>query len=142
MAILQAVPGVEVKILANQLMLKEYVDPDATNTSPDATNISPDATNASPDATNTSGLAKSVTKYIESVPNTEFSVQINFTPEIYSQGQYALGTNIYLDGKIARSTMTRKNNAVGSLTYNSALTQEGNRWYNRRFMFCDLETCE
>ena len=121
MAILSAVPGLEVTVLVNGNPLKEYDD-------------------AEFDKSNTS--AREMSKYVVSVPGAEFSIRLACTKEALIHRAATLIVNMHLDGERVVRRIMMKHEIPGVVTLNDTAQLKNDKWYNKKFMFCEVQTAQ
>ncbi|KAI1074505.1 hypothetical protein F5B20DRAFT_563534 [Whalleya microplaca] len=129
MAILEDVPGVQVTVEINGQDVREYNDPDASESGP--------------------ADCPTSYKYIECIDDAEFSVKARIS-EDYEWGykDHSLATRLYVDGKFIRGQFARERDTFHNGYYEIHLrrfetrSQTSGEWYSHKLKFSAINTVD
>ncbi|KAI1354523.1 hypothetical protein F5Y01DRAFT_311721 [Xylaria sp. FL0043] len=127
MAVLEEVPGVEVTVQVGGQDAVEYVDPHASDSDLDDDLECP-----------------VVSRYIESIDDTEFSIKIAVDNDVYAwkDVKHSLGATIEVDGRWVHEPLIEPGTEMRVVEGTEEYSEESKQWYLRTLKFSAVNTVD
>ncbi|TGJ85624.1 hypothetical protein E0Z10_g3169 [Xylaria hypoxylon] len=127
MAVIDQVPGIEVTIQVDGENATEYVDPHAPDSDLDANHECP-----------------IITKYIESIDDTKFSVKVAIDDDAYAWDdiEHCLSSSIVIDGNYVGDGLIEMGQKEVIFKGNGIYSKQFQQWYRMEFKFSAISIVE